>query len=376
MRDRAALLTERLLKVCMKLNLTGANKRGKLIFDIGVSNLKIMEAEERHGFVTVQRSSLIKLPENAFTDGVLTSPAKIADAIAQELSASGYKAKPVVLTITSSQILTREVILPKSSLKDMMLLVEADAPNHFPVDISEYSVDFKVLGEVSEDNLQQYKVLLIVTPLKILDSYVAVFEKCGLYLEKIDYKGNSLTKLVRQIDDIQGYYQEGSTAVIDIGDAHSSVTICKDGYMKFSRVFNFGSKLYSDELLEFPGVTGEIAERIKKEKGVILDGEEDTDDYARAARQAWSNFGDPLLDEITRVFDFFTSRESVNMIDRILLTGGGSMMPRLIRYFSSVFDVHVDYLRCEGLVEFVSPDEDMTMFSMFFGCCVGALLSE
>ncbi len=360
----------------MKSKMQKHGKKDRLIFDIGTSNIKIVEAEERHGYISVIRNITVPTPEHCFEEGAVKSVSKLADLIVNELSKGGFSTKNAIMTLTSPQILTREVVLPKSNLKDMMMLVEVEAPNHFPIDISEYSVDFKVLGEVVEDDIQQYRVLLLLTPLKILDSYVALFEKCGLFLEKIDYKGNSFAKLIKNIDEAEENFESGSTVVLDIGGEFSSVTICKDGEMIFSRVFGVGSKLYNAELLEYPGVTKELAEKIKYENGVVLMEEEENNDYAKAARQGWEKISGPLFDEISRVFDFYVSRESENMINRILLTGGGVLMPRLIRFISNTYDIRTDYLRCEGIIEFENPDEDMTMFSTYFSGCVGALLNE
>lgn len=352
-------------------------RKGKLVLDIGASDIKIIEVVQQHGGYNIVRFARLATPVNAFSEGAIAEPAHLAAFLEHGLKVNGFRAKNAIITATNSHILTREVVLPKTGLKDMERLVRMEAPNHFPIDLAKHSIDFKILEGLEENDVLQYRVLILVTPLNILEGYLALCEGCGLFLERIDYKGNSLVKLMKRYEQLLWPEPPATNAVLDIGAESAGITVSQKGILKFSRTLNFGSNEYNKELISLLGCEADVAEQIKRSKGALPPatefGENKVED---AAAKAWVKMSTPFFEEVTRVFDFFTSRDKTNNIDRILLTGGGSLILNIAGYLQSTYGLAVMPLNCMDIVEVVPPVTNQNEFSAYYSGCVGAFFED
>lgn len=263
--------------------------------------------------------------------------------------------------------------MPKVSLKELSQLVEIEAPNHFPIELTQHSIDFKVIEEVVEDDITKYKVLILVTPLNILHSYVNVFEICGLHLEKIDLKGNSIAKLLKEYERVNAL-ESKTNAVLDFGYDTTNITISNKGIIRYSRTLPYGSKQYNEAVMEILKCSGDEAEKIKQTYGIITSASL-TDPIQNAAKAAWEQLANPLFEEVSRVCDFFASRQDMNAVDRLLLTGGGSQLHGIIGYMQNLFDMEIGQLYSEGVIDFTEEIELHNLF-IYFSNCIGSVFSD
>jgi len=113
----------------------------------------------------------------------------------------------------------------------------------------------------------------------------------------------------------------------------------------------WGASRYSEKLMEDWGVTREGAERLKRNQASEGHEPEEVQPSINAVSDA---FGD----ELGRTLDFFKSSFKVDRLDRVLVSGGGSMIHGLMDMLSDRLRVSVDRFNPFQLVEIDGKTED------------------
>ena len=128
-----------------------------LSIEIGYSLIKILETDYQVKNPKVHGCINLDTPQGILNDGELTVTEELVMMIRQALDANRIKTKQVIFTITSTKIASREVVLPNVKDNKVGPLVRANASDYFPVDISQYEIEYLPLGMIGEgtENVQR-----------------------------------------------------------------------------------------------------------------------------------------------------------------------------------------------------------------------------
>ena len=145
---------------------------GKAIsIEIGYSLTRVCEVDYKAKTHRVYKHFTISTAEGVINDGVLTPPPEYVEALGKALAENKIKAKQVVFSITSGRIASREVTIPFVKENRIADVVNANASDYFPVDLSQYQLAYSILGKVGETNgSQQYKLCHLYKSPRPLDS--------------------------------------------------------------------------------------------------------------------------------------------------------------------------------------------------------------
>ena len=140
--------------------------------EIGYSLTRVCEVDYKTKSHKIYKSFTIPTNEGMINDGVLTISPEYVENLKSALSANRVKAKQVVFTITSSRIASREVVIPFVKENRIADVVNANATDYFPVDLSQYQLAYSILGTIGENkSSQQYKLLVMAVPSALLSGY-------------------------------------------------------------------------------------------------------------------------------------------------------------------------------------------------------------
>lgn len=101
---------------------------------------------------------------------------KISYELKQYLYENGVSTKKVFISIKTSYVITKIVSLPKMSEKDCSNAIKTNYKNHFPIDISEYKFDYRILY-TDETSV---KVLLAIIPNELSGNCLKILINSGL----------------------------------------------------------------------------------------------------------------------------------------------------------------------------------------------------
>ncbi len=297
-------------------------------------------------------------PDQTVSDGAIVDPKALAEVLREQLALHRVvAARSVTFTLATSKVASREVLLPPMKEQRLKEVVETNARDYFPVDMSNYQVAFNLLERVSEPN-PGCRVLVMAAPKPLLMGYFRLAEQAGLRLEGIDYGGNSQYQLLRQIPG------SALTMYVDVNVGSTTVSFLRGPVLLLQRVFNFGG----DELisavqrarggnLSYPEALA-LASDEEGLQGLLSHADRD-DALAR------------LVTGIARSADFFTSSHTGTPVEQVVLMGACGGLSGLREMVHHALDRDTTTLTELPGVEFTSrPAEGVAPYLS----CVGSML--
>lgn len=347
-----------------------------LCIEIGNYSIKIVLYRKFGYKEEVEKYLVFRTPENSIIDGKINDIEALVKVISEKLKEGSFKVKDVNFTISGTSIITREIILPKATDKELKAILDINAGDYLPVNLSNYILDFKVLKEEVTEGAKQLKVLLVAVPRAVIERYVEISQRCGLNIQAIDFSGNSFYKTIRKEINWRSAkmgLKAGTYAVIDIGSKTTSVTIVSEGVLEFNRILLYGSENMDGAISQRYGIEEEKAEKLKIASTNILSEENDTSEQkiiTDSIRSVLIN----MIDDVTKFFEYYSSRKTGNSIDTIFTTGSGSQLKGLEEYLQSSIGIPVYRLDKLNFIQIKKvPDADEnTQYSLC--SCIGAAL--
>ncbi len=315
-------------------------KKKVLSLDIGSYQIKGIIGKEIKNGIIIDDYFSIFTPKGAYNDGKIVDKELIHYVIDEELKKNNIKTKDTYLTINSSEIIVREVIIPKVEQKEIENLLSFQIPDYIPMNPDDYIVQFKPIGLIYEDDIEKLSILLIGIPKEIVESHLQLLKSLGLNPLVLDYQPNSIGKLIKFTNSINEDYptKDITFATIDIGYESTKVSIIKNGIIYVSRVIDIGGKYIDQSILNFFEYNESELIEIKNflENNVLLD--ESKPEYNTILNIIKDAFI-TLNEKIEMVFRYFLTRESGNQINMILLYGGNVNFNWLNNLYSNYFNI-------------------------------------
>lgn len=324
--------------------------------EIGYLLTRVCEVDYKTKSHKIYKSFTIPTHEGMINDGVLTISPEFVENLKSALAANRIKSKQVVFTITSSRIASREVVIPFVKENRIADVVNANATDYFPVDLSQYQLAYSILGTIGETkNAQQYKLLVMAVPTALLSGYYDLAQALKLEVVDIDYAGNSIFQVVK--DECA----QGTHLIVKIEERASLVMVVQNSVLTFTRNVSYGV----DEAIESVmntlawGDVSTVEQAIRilqrneciAERGPSVGQEEVEQEGETEVKSAREKAMDdvraafmPLVGGIARVIDFYMSRNAGAAIERVMITGLGADFKGLDALLASEINMPVSVL--------------------------------
>ena len=144
--------------------------------EAGVWWTKVALADYRKKNPPVHKAFAFRTPEHAVEDGYIRDKEAFASALKAELSRHDIHEKEVVFTLSSSKVVTREVMIPFVKDNKIMGIIEAQIRDYFPMDVSNYTISYSKMDVEEEDGKKMLKLLLVAIPDNLLNNYLTISE--------------------------------------------------------------------------------------------------------------------------------------------------------------------------------------------------------
>lgn len=297
-----------------------------IAIEIGYSLTKVCEVDYKAKTHKIYKSFTVSNGAEVVNDGALMPSQEYVEKIRSALAANHVKAKQVVFTMTSSRIASREVTIPFVKENRIADVVNANASDYFPVDLSQYQLAYTILGTIGEQKgSQQYKLLVMAVPTALLSGYYDLAKALKLEVAAIDYASNSIFQVVK--DECA----KGKHMIVKIDERSSLVMAVENSVLTFTRSVSYGVDEIIDTVMNTlcwgEVSTVEQAIRVLQRNDCIAMNESEEATAKSAKDRAMEDVRDavmPLINGISRVIDYYASRASGEAIERILITGEGA----------------------------------------------------
>lgn len=327
-----------------------------LSIEIGNSFTKICEIDYKVKKPKVYKVLTVETPEGVVVDGMLQPTQEYADHLVNALGTNGIRTKKVIFTISSTRVASREVQIPNVKANKIEALVKTNANDYFPVDLTQYEIGHYLAGGLTEDG--KLRVMALAVPKALLNSYYQLAQMCGWEVECFDYSSNSLYQILRDEKS------EKVTMMIKIDENSTIVTVLSAGKVLLQRTVAYGVQ----DAIETMIASGAYAvndpmsavERFQKKtclNRVLHPGDKLWEENAgrwededagnvevTAARQKITASLEPLIVGVSRVIDFYDSRNGDTPIERTYVTGLGGSFSGMSKLFTNCLERKVHTL--------------------------------
>lgn len=201
--------------------------------EAGVQWTKVALVDYRKKNPPVYEAFAFRTPEHAVEDGYIRDKDSLARALKEELVRRQILEKDVVFTLSSSKVVTREVVIPYVKDNKIKGIIDAQSRDYFPMDISGYTISYSKMDVVEDDGKKQLKLLLVAIPDNLLGNYVSFAQLAGLKVETFDYIGNGCIQLMCDsfVDNAM---------VIQLEEQATVISILENKKLAFQRVTPYG----------------------------------------------------------------------------------------------------------------------------------------
>lgn len=340
--------------------------RSSIGLDVGTKAVRIAEVRYGGGKPSLTRFGRALLPAGAVEHGEVQDPEAVGSAISMLWKELGLKGRGVHVGVANRHCVVRVVELPVMSREDLETAIRFQAQEHIPIALDDAVMDFEVLEEIeTSDGQRLQRVLVVAAERATIDPLLRALNAANLEPQTLELNAYPL---VRAFD---GNGSSGAHAIVDIGGGVTNVVVHHGGKIRFTRILsNFGGEDFTSAIAEGLGVSREEAEKLKR-KGASRSGS--------PAHAVLEPLIHRFVNEIRGSIDFYLGQEEAPKLERVVLTGGGSLVGGLAEALSAGLDVPVEKGNAFARVPLDREDvskREMSIAEPFLGVAVGLALAE
>lgn len=195
------------------------------------------------------------------------------------INTRSIKEKDTIVSISSSSILYKELMLPKPKKLSNTTAIEAMIGSNMGIS-GDYNISYTIVGETVDENKNPLiKVLATACPQRLVDGYVKLFTHMGLSLKAVNISNNAISRLIQNTPKMSGYMP---LLLVQIDKEFLNINLYEDNVLSFSRYFKIDPADYNN-----------------------------AEDYVNQA----------IYDNLFRMFQFFQSRKDMKPIKEMMFYG-------------------------------------------------------
>jgi type IV pilus assembly protein PilM len=257
-------------------------------------------------------------------------------AVARLLAENKLRGEGVVLSMPGLVVSTRLVMLPFTDRKKIARVIPFEVEGFIPFGIEEVVVSYHIVGQEEGKT----RALAIALRKDLLRENLEALAKVGVVPRIVDVDFMALFNLS------QGGLKEamGCYAMVDIGEAKTSICIVHDRRLGFGRSIPIAGRAITQAIEKEFSLSQEEAERLKEAEGFVpLASEDSLEPERQRMGRVVESAVVPLVQEIGRTFYAFEA-EVQKKVERVFLCGGTSQLDNLTGYLSEKTGLPVDPL--------------------------------
>ncbi len=289
--------------------------------DIGSSCIKLAEIQDSPQGRILSLFSQAPLAKGVIVDGSVVKPEVLTATIKELFQQSGCKRKKIVTSLSGHAVIAKKATFAQMDEEELRALIHDEAGKYLPFDdMSTVDYDFQILGE-NPYNPSQMEVLIVAAKKEIIEGYTDAIQAAGLIPVIMDVDSFALETMYEENYEID---ESDMVVLINIGASITNLNAVKGGVSIFTRDFTIGGNSITEALAANLSVSFEEAENFK------INGMGDDEQARKSFRDGLIAYADPICSEIERSIDYFRSTFGAETINKILLSGGGGMIPDLV----------------------------------------------
>lgn len=321
----------------------------KIGIEIGTFKTKIVLVKVSKLKTEVIKHKIIDTVENVFNHDGDVNVLKMEEPIHEALKEMKISGGQLNFAINHESVIIRTRKLPYSDEDALENLVRFEAESFLPYDISEFNIDYKVLSidesvedtgeneEISPLKTPEPKkflqnVMIVAAPKQLVEQYAELAKRLKLKLKVLTVYTEAMARYL----NFYALKENKNILFVDLGQSFVNMLM----YSKFEYFANirshYGVEYLADQMVRMGNYSEEEIMAILFSTSSIKHEEE----MGKAIESGY----DTIVSEISKMIEFFKSREFGTFVDEIQLFGGGSGLVGFKAYLENSLNVKVNYL--------------------------------
>jgi type IV pilus assembly protein PilM len=309
-------------------------KKSTAGLDIGSSSIKMVELEGKLNNLNLVSLGFENLPADTIIDGQIMELNVVSDVIRSVCVNHQVTAERVVTGVSGHSVILKNIILPPMSREELEESIDWHAEEHIPYDLADVSLDYQVTAETADST----HVLIAACKRERIDNIKQAIQLAGRTPVVIDVDTFALQNCY------EVNYQPDESQVVtllNIGASTMNVNIVKGTRSLFTRDITVGGSQFTDVLQRSLGLNFQQAEAVKRGVSEAVEGLEE-----KSIEPLMNNVTEIVAMEIQKTFDFYraTTEDNETVVQKILISGGGSKLLGLAQDLSERLELPVEIL--------------------------------
>jgi len=292
-------------------------RRTAIGLDIGTSGVRAAELSFGSGGTTLEKFGQVAVPPGAIRDGEVVDQAVVVDALKALWKGSRFGGRRVALGVANQRVVVRQVELPWVPAAELKRSLPLQVQDYLPMPVADCVLDFHVTEEVTSGGSRVLRGLLVAAARDMVMSNVRAVQAAGLRPASVDLSSFAVLRSVGR-----PHSEVATEALVDVGSRVSNLVVHSGGVPQFVRVLLMGGQDVTDAIAERLGVPLDHAEALKRHRS-----EESSARELELIDSAVDLMLEAFVDEIRSSLDYFSASSPRHRPERIVLTGGGSLLP-------------------------------------------------
>ncbi len=265
----------------------------------------------------------IPLPKGSISDGDITDPQGVAQALTALWEKEDLAEDNVILGVSNQAVFVRFASFPKLPPGKLAGLLKYQAQEFFPFPLANAVMDYAVLEGVQEEDRSLQPLLIVAAPREMIDKHLLAFSLAGLHPRDVNIVALCLMRLLNP-------WEPEVCAVVEVGCGATNILIASGGVPRFLRFI--------------PKGVGDAAK-------VLGYGITDLASVSAASGGGGLNedllpWGESLAQEVASSLSFYEGQgQGQGPVRQVFFCGRGACIPGLNSYLQEVVGLPVLVLR-------------------------------
>lgn len=316
--------------------LFGSNQASYLGIDLSNDSIKVVELENDRGKPKLITYGYTEAPAGVLRGDFIDNKHKTSALLKEVCKQAGTVSTNALTSLPNTIVFSTIVSLHDVLVKDIynphkikkMIGEEFSKIAPLPLEEMFYIptlVDIDLLEKAKEEKVRKIKTinyLVVAASLKIIKKYSDIFKQAGLNLVKLDVEAFC------QIRSLIGR-DPSNILLVDVGENVSSIMIVSKGLPILKRTLNIGGTTFTQYIADHLKLELPQAEQNKIDLSITYRPGGEFPEFLEAVVN-------PLINEIEYLVKLYKEKAQTNskLIEKIILTGGGSLLPNLSTHIS------------------------------------------
>lgn len=327
--------------------------------NISSSSLRAVQLHGNGPIKTFGHYAQMPLPGNISLSDSKTDRQSLGQIIKDFIHKSGISSKNMAVNLPSHKVFLTVIELDRLPPAEMSKAIYYQAGSYIPTPPDKSKIDWAVIGDSPKDP-QKVEVLLSSVLNDFIEARLDMIEGAGFNVVAFEPVSIALTRSVLAADAV------APQMVLNIGSKATDLVIAMNGAPHLIRAIPIGSEAIIRGVMQNLSVDAIQAQQFVFKFGVGKDKLEGKI-YAAVIGTI-----DALMSEVEKSIKFFSERYPSTALERIIVTGGASVMPELPLYIANRFSINVEISNAWRNVSFpAAMQNELSSVSNHFAVAVG-----